>query len=110
MQGALSVRRLRLSLLHRQAPHRLVATVSPRVARVLVSGRQPVLSAMDSDDISVTLDLSGLGPGTHRVALRVELPVGAEGVRVRSTTPPEIVVTVSERDASTPDPVGASGS
>ncbi len=70
----------------------VLATVVPSTVSVTVAGEMPVLQTLTADEITVTVDLSDLSPGTHRLAPVVELPAGLELVGV---DPVEVVVTVS---------------
>ncbi len=62
----------------------LVATVSPETVDVILSGPIPLLESLNTDDMFVTLDLTGLLPGTHVVTPRVILP---EGISVEGVLP-----------------------
>jgi len=44
---------------------------------ISVRGRRSVIEYMDIDEIAATLDLTGLGAGTHTIQINVELPRGA---------------------------------
>jgi YbbR domain-containing protein len=70
----------------------VLATVVPSTVSVTVAGEMPVLQTLAADEITATVDLSDLSPGTHRLAPVVELPAGLELVGV---DPPQVVVTVS---------------
>lgn len=69
--------------------------VTDRVT-VFVSGPLPVISTLTNEDISAVLDLNGLSPGTHDVALSV---TSREG-QVESVSHPDITVTITEKDAN----------
>ena len=54
----------------------LIANVDLDTVTVLLSGPVPQLGALEEDDVSVLLDLSGLLPGVHVVTPDVKLPEG----------------------------------
>jgi len=71
-----------------------VAAVSPAAVQVLLSGPLPALNELDPSALRATLDVTGLGPGAHRVRPRISLPTG---IRARSTTPPDVDVRLEAR-------------
>lgn len=82
---------------------RLTATVSLARIDVLVSGALPRLDALGPADVRVTLDLTGLGPGSH-VVLPVVVP--PEGIMVDGIIPQAVEVVIDSlepQDAPTPD-------
>ena len=70
----------------------LIATLSPKVINVTVSGLMPVLQALDPASIVARVDLAGLEPGVYTVTPTVDLP---DGVTLVGTDPIEITVGVS---------------
>jgi YbbR domain-containing protein len=78
----------------------LAAQVFPQTVDVIVSGPLPVLDALTSRDIVVSVDAAGLGVGTYQ--LTPEVRVSVENVLVESILPGgvEAVITVP----STPTP------
>ncbi|HRJ43400.1 MAG: hypothetical protein KJZ86_03790 [Caldilineaceae bacterium] len=81
----------------------LTATVSLARVDVLVSGALPKLDALGPTDVRVTLDLTGLTPGSHVVVPRVVTP---EGIRVEGVIPQAIEVVielVTPVEESTPE-------
>lgn len=77
----------------------LTATVSLSRVDVLVSGALPKLDALGPADVRVTLDLTGLVPGSHVVAPHVVTP---EGILVEGVIPQAIEVVI-EPVAPPPD-------
>ena len=73
------------------------ATVSPATVRVLVSGPQPVLDALEPGDVRAVVNAAGLSPGRHRLSVEVRTPVTLEAL---SVTPDaiELVITAAESD------------
>ncbi len=52
----------------------LSAKLNPTQIAVFLSGPLPILDALSvQDDVSVTLDLSGFGPGTHQISPQIEV-------------------------------------
>lgn len=70
----------------------LGASLSPEVVELRVAASLPILDALSSDSLRVTLDLSGLGAGVHDVEVQVQVPPGVEVV---SLEPPTVEVTLS---------------
>jgi YbbR domain-containing protein len=77
----------------------LEATVSPETVDVILSGPIPMLESLNSDDMYVFLDLSGLLPGTHVVTPRVVLP---EGIGDEGVLPQTVEVVIGQTNASIP--------
>ena len=71
-------------------------TVAPRQAYVKLRGPKRVLGDLQLGPEQVYLDLKGLGPGTHSVALTFDLP---QGVKVVEQKPERFRVTISGRGA-----------
>ena len=71
----------------------LTAQVSPITVDVIVSGPLPLLDTLTRQDIRVTVDLTGLGVGTHQVVPKVEILIS--NVVVESILPNTIEVAIS---------------
>ncbi|NOT04815.1 MAG: hypothetical protein HOP27_09485 [Anaerolineales bacterium] len=71
----------------------LTAQVSPTTVDVIVSGPLPLLDTLTRQDVRVTVDLTGLGVGTHQVTPRVEVLIS--NVVVESILPNTIEVVIS---------------
>lgn len=84
----------------------LEANVALDTVDVILSGPLPLLESLESDDIFVLLDLSGLVSGNHTVVPRVVVPTGirAEGVLPQSV---EVQIRPSPVDAGAPVMDGA---
>lgn len=65
----------------------------PQSVDVIVSGPLPVLDALTPQDVIVTVDVSGLGLGTHQLTPKVDVLVG--NVLVESILPGTIEVVLS---------------
>jgi YbbR domain-containing protein len=63
--------------------------LSPSRLQVLVSGPLPELDALDVASLRGTVDVTGLGAGTHRLRPNINLGLG---LRVRSVAPAEVDV------------------
>ncbi|MDD2694854.1 MAG: CdaR family protein [Anaerolineales bacterium] len=81
-------------------PPELSASVSPDKVDVLITGPLPILNNLKPGGIRVSLDLSGLGVGTHQVTLSVDLLPGQ--VSVASILPESVEVKITY--AQTPRP------
>ncbi|MFO7662525.1 MAG: CdaR family protein, partial [Chloroflexota bacterium] len=73
---------------------RYEAQVNPNQIRVVLFGPLPILDALIEDDIRVTLDLFGLGPGTYSIEPDVDLP--DRDIELRSVQPAVVTVTIAE--------------
>ena len=71
----------------------LSAQVSPATVDVIVSGPLPLLDTLTRQNVRVTVDLSGLGTGTHQIIAKVE--VLTSDVVVESILPNTIEVVIS---------------
>lgn len=78
----------------------LRARLVPESVRILLNGPRPVLDALEAEDLSAGVDLSGLGVGRHTVDATVRPP---EGARVRSVQPSRVEAIIEGRGA-TPSP------
>ena len=71
----------------------LIAHVSPLTVDVIVSGPLPLLDTLTRQDIRVTVDLTGLGVGTHQIVPKIEILIS--NVVVESILPNTIEVVIS---------------
>ncbi len=80
-------------------------TLSTASVLVTVGGSTAALDAVDPRTLAVVADVDGLGPGIHKVKLKISLPADLTLV---SMSPPEVTVTVTENvppPSSSPSPV-----
>jgi YbbR domain-containing protein len=70
-------------------------------ALVVLSGPITTLNAVSGSSLQAVADVSGLGAGTHSVALRVAAP---SGLRLGSITPSQVQVTITPVSTPTPTP------
>jgi YbbR domain-containing protein len=75
------------------------ANISPMTLDLIISGPLPMLDAISPNNIRVSLDLTGLEPGTFQITPKVEL--GMSELRLESVLPQSVEVTIT---ASTPTP------
>lgn len=83
----------------------LTAQVSPSTVDVIASGPVPVLDTLTRQDVRVTVDLTGLKPGTYQIAPKVEVLI--DEVLVESILPTAIEVVISPVGAPTASPTPA---
>ena len=81
----------------------LGALVSPLTVDVIVSGPMPLLDTLTRQDIRVTVDLTGLGVGTHQIVPKIEILIA--NVVVESILPNTIEVVISPGGIITITPV-----
>ena len=81
----------------------LTATVSPETIEVILGGPMPQLESLESEDISVILDLFDLPRGIHQVEPQIVVPEGitAQSI-IPSTVEVEIISTLSIPNISSP--------
>lgn len=71
----------------------LTVQIFPQTVDVIISGPLPTLDALTPQDVIVTVDVAGLGPGTHQLTPVVDVLV--ENVEVESILPGTIEVVLS---------------
>ena len=71
----------------------LMASLSPDVVDVIISGPVPILDALRADDVVVVLNLLNLEIGTHQIVPEVSVP---NGLTVVSVNPATVQVIISE--------------
>ena len=80
----------------------LTAQVSPLSVDVIVSGPLPLLDTLTRQDVHVTVDMTGLQPGTHQITPKVEVLIA--DVVVQSILPNTIEVVITPIGAPTVTP------
>jgi YbbR domain-containing protein len=82
----------------------LNAQVSPASVDVILSGPLSLLDTLTRESVRATVDLTGLGPGTHQVTPRVEVLIA--NIVVESILPNtiEVVIAPIAAPTSTPGP------
>jgi len=80
----------------------LTAQLSPTSVDVIVSGPLPVLYTLTNQDVRVTVDVTGLGPGTYQKTARVEILIA--DVLVESVLPSTIEIVLTAAPTATPKP------
>jgi YbbR domain-containing protein len=71
----------------------LIAQISPQTVDIILSGPLPVLDVLTPQDITITVDVTGLGPGVHQLTPKVNVLV--DNVLVESILPGTIEVVLS---------------
>src|SRR3990172_1916205 len=64
------------------------------LVEVVLLGQLPALQELRPNDVTATINLSGLGAGTHEIAVAVSAPAGAS---VAAVTPAKVSVTLEPR-------------
>jgi hypothetical protein len=78
----------------------LSAEVFPQTIDVIISGPVPVLEELTSQDITVSVDVSGLEVGVYQLTPDVDLSV--ENVSVESILPGTVEVVIAIPNTPTP--------
>ncbi len=74
-------------------------SLSTATVLVTVGGNVAALAGLDPRTLAVVADVDGLGPGIHKVKLKLSLPAD---VTLVTTSPPEVTVTVAENASAPP--------
>ncbi len=85
----------------------LEALLNPDRIEVRVSGPFDALQDIDPNSFSVTVDLTGQGPGTFDVELTAANVVSPVGTRVLDFTPQRVTVTITAPPSPTPLPAAS---
>lgn len=80
----------------------LVADISPANVDVILSGPLPILQSLTRQDISVTVDATGLAAGSYQLTPKVDIL--ASNVTVESILPATVEVVISSGPTPTPGP------
>lgn len=82
----------------------ITARILPQTVDVIISGPLPTLDSLTPQDVIVTVDVSGLGPGTHQLTPLVDILL--ENVEVESILPGtiEVVLSLPGTPTVTPSP------
>ncbi len=78
----------------------LLAELNVETVRVVLFGPLPVLNALIEEEVSVTLDLFGLGPGTYNLEPDVIFPE-QRGIELRSVQPTMVTVRITRNITAT---------
>ena len=81
-------------------PAALAAQISPQTVDVIISGPLPVLEVLTPQDITVTVDVTGLDVGTHQLTPKLETEM--ENVFEESILPGTVEVILSIPPTPTP--------
>jgi len=80
----------------------LQAQMSPQAVDVILSGSTPLLNQLTRSMVTVTLDLTGLGPGIYQKEPKITISV--PGLNVDTVLPATVEVAISEAPTATPTP------
>jgi YbbR domain-containing protein len=83
-------------------PSGMSAQISPASVDVILSGPLPLLDTLTRQDVRVTVDVTGLGPGTHQLTPRIEILIS--DVAVESVLPGTVEVVLILNATPTPRP------
>jgi YbbR domain-containing protein len=78
----------------------LQAQVSPATVDVILSGPLPALDSLQTNDVRITVNLNGLGPGVYQITPLIEIL--AQDVVVESVLPATVQVTITSQTTPTP--------
>ena len=100
IEGSLSISRLNVNIAG--LGEGLNAQVSPETVDIIISGPLPLLDTLTQDKITVSIDLTGQGPGTYQLVPRVEMP--SSDLLLESVLPGSIEVTITQEPTPSPTP------
>lgn len=75
-------------------PSNFKAEVNPGRVTLTLEGPRSVMAAVRADELGIHVDVENLGPGLHRLQVRLALP---EGMSLVSIQPQEVQVLIEER-------------
>jgi YbbR domain-containing protein len=75
------------------------ATINPETVRIVLFGPSPILDTLTEQEVRVSVDLFGLGPGEYLLEPDVDIP--DRGLELRSIQPSVIEVIISNPISST---------
>jgi len=81
-------------------PEGMSVEVLPETIDVIISGPLPALDALTPQDVIITIDVTGLAPGTYQITPKVEVLI--DGVLVESILPGAVEVTITITGTPTP--------
>jgi YbbR domain-containing protein len=87
------------------APANMDVTVDPATVDIDISAASDILASLTPEDIRVTVDLAGLGPGVYTLTPSVDVPNDIDVIEIN---PSRVVVLISDR-AATPVDASAPG-
>jgi YbbR domain-containing protein len=82
-----------------------VVSVTPLV-EVLLQGELPLLSSVIPDQVTVTVDLTGLKAGTHQLEPKIEAPPGLQVISASPTTVQVVLESTGASPTPTATPAG----
>jgi YbbR domain-containing protein len=103
IEGSLSMTRLIVNV--SGLAEGMDAKISPETVDIILSGPLPLLDTLTQDRITVSVDLTGQGPGTYQLVPRVELP--STDLKLESVLPGSIEVTITQAPTPSPTPKGS---
>ncbi|MBV8084697.1 MAG: hypothetical protein JO247_07765 [Chloroflexi bacterium] len=86
-------------------PQGLDASLAPGNVEVTIGGLVPALSALKPGDVSAVVDVTGDGPGTYNLPVRLNAPAS---VSLDATRPSSVTVTLAPPATETPQPAATS--
>ena len=75
------------------APEDMMVTISDVTIQLVVTGRESVISQLSKNDFRLSIDISDLAEGTHKVELQCQYD---ENISEIDLTPQEIEVIIEE--------------
>jgi YbbR domain-containing protein len=102
IEGSLSMTQLNVNI--NGLADGMEAKISPETVDIILSGPLPLLDTLTQDKITVSVDLTGQGPGTYQLVPRVELP--STDLKLESVLPGSIEVTITQAPTPSPTPKG----
>lgn len=83
-------------------PDGLAAQISPAMVDVILSGPLPILDTLTRQDIHVTVDATGLAPGTYQLTPSVQIL--SSSVTVESLLPGTVELVLKPKETPTTKP------
>ena len=81
-------------------PGNMSAQISPTTVDVIISGPLPLLNTLTHQDVRITVDVTGLGEGTHQLTPTVQILIS--NLQVESILPETVEVILTSNPSPTP--------
>ena len=100
IEGSITLTRLKVNVIG--LADNLAGTISPETVDVIISGPLALIDALTTEDIILTVDLTGVGRGTYQRPVIVKLTVA--DLFVESILPESVEIVVGPAPTPTPTP------
>ena len=100
IEGSLNLSRIKITVIGLEEG--IEAAIAPETVDIILAGPLPLLDALTASNVNVTIDVTGLAPGTYQLTPRIEL--GITELRLQSILPQSIETVISTLPTPSPTP------